>query len=335
MVYGVQSRSRPSQPANSMCRSQHHLQRYWPNVTGPVLCYPVSLHLPSGNEEMGTLFVIGTPIGNLEDLTFRAGRVLGQVALVAAEDTRVTRKLLNHLGLRVPITSYHQHNGPRRTPEILEALNKGDVALVTDAGMPGVSDPGSELVARAAAEGFNVEVVPGVSSVTTALAVAGLPADSFQFLGFLPRRSAHRRRQLLAVKDSPSTLVIFEAPHRLGPTLKDLQAVLGDREAAVCRELTKMHEEVFRGTLSEAVEHFTQPRGEFVLVVAGAAGTGSCQGGDEAGMNDQREQREEAALARLAELRRDGVAARDAVAEVSRSTGQPRNDIYRLWLSLP
>ncbi len=284
---------------------------------------------------MGTLFVIGTPIGNLEDLTHRAGRVLGQVDLVAAEDTRVTRKLLSHLGLRVPLTSYHRHNGPRRTPAILEALNRGDVALVTDAGMPGVSDPGSELVAQAAAEGFPVEVVPGVSSVTTALAVSGLPADSFQFLGFLPRRAGQRRAQLLSVKDGPSTLVIFEAPHRLGSTLKDLQAVLGDRAAAVCRELTKMHQEIFRGTLSEAVEHFTQPRGEFVLVIAGADAAGPSQSGDDPAMNDQQEQREKAALARLAELREAGTAAREAVAEVSRSTGQPRNDIYRLWLSLP
>ena len=287
---------------------------------------------------MGTLFVIGTPIGNLEDLTHRAGRVLGQVDLVAAEDTRVTRKLLSHLGLRVPLTSYHRHNGPRRTPAILEALNRGDVALVTDAGMPGVSDPGSELVARAAAEGFPVEVVPGVSSVTTALAVSGLPADSFQFLGFLPRRAGQRRAQLLSVKDGPSTLVIFEAPHRLGATLKDLQAVLGDRAAAVCRELTKMHQEIFRGTLSEAVEHFAEPRGEFVLVVAGADDSVSSQSVDDAALDDRRQreqQQQEVALSRLAELREAGTAAREAVAEVSRSTGQPRNDIYRLWLSLP
>ena len=284
---------------------------------------------------MGTLFVIGTPIGNLEDLTLRAGRILGQVDLVAAEDTRVTRKLLNHLGVRVPLTSYHQHNRLKRAPAILEALAKGDVALVTDAGMPGVSDPGSELVAQAAAEGFPVEVVPGVSSVTTALSVSGLPADSFLFLGFLPRRANQRRAKLLSVKDSQDTLVIFEAPHRLSAVLADMQAVLGDRKAAVCRELTKLHQEVFRGTLSGAAEHLSEPRGEFVLVVAGKqeADTSSDAPGDSAA-GDQRERNREA-LTKLAELRRTGVPARDAVAEVSRATGQSRNDLYRMWLGLP
>ena len=150
--------------------------------------------------DMGTLYIVGTPIGNLEDLTPRAARILGQVHLVAAEDTRVTRKLLNHLGVRVRVTSYHRHNWQRRTPELLEALTTGDIALVTDAGMPGISDPGSELVAQVAAQGFEVDVIPGVSSVPTALAISGLDANSFLFLGFLPRRAKQRRERLESVK---------------------------------------------------------------------------------------------------------------------------------------
>ena len=158
---------------------------------------------------MGTLFVVGTPIGNLEDLTPRAARMLGQVSLVAAEDTRVTRRLLSHLGIRVPLVSYNEHNHRERLPVLLEALASGDVALVSDAGMPGVSDPGAGLVSRAAAAGFPVESVPGVSAVTTALAMSGLPGDDFLFLGFLPRRSKDRRARLEKLSPSPHTLVIF------------------------------------------------------------------------------------------------------------------------------
>ena len=285
---------------------------------------------------MGTLFVIGTPIGNLEDLTPRAARVLGQVSLVAAEDTRVTRKLLSHLGLRVRLTSYHQHNRLSRIPAILDALADGDVALVTDAGMPGVSDPGWELVAQAAAAGFDVDIAPGVSSVTTALALSGLPADSFLFLGFLPRRATQRRAQLRAVKDVAHTLVMFETPHRLKSALEDMAAILGDRQAAVCRELTKLHQEVFRGSLSEAVKHFSEARGEFALVVEGRQGPDSClrneDGQTEAG--SQMGQEMENAAAQLLELRRGGTAARDAISRVGESTGVSRNDLYKLWLGL-
>ncbi|MCH7569405.1 MAG: 16S rRNA (cytidine(1402)-2'-O)-methyltransferase, partial [Deltaproteobacteria bacterium] len=190
-----------------------------------------------------------------------------------AEDTRVTRRLLNHLGIKVAMTSYNPHNQRAKSPAILEALEDGDVALVTDAGMPGLSDPGAELVTLAASAGFAVEVVPAVSAVTTALAGSGFPGDAFMFLGFLPRRSRDRRALLQTVGSSPLTLIIFEAPHRVGFALNDLLSVLGDRDIAVCREMTKLHQEVFRGTVSGALDHFTEPRGEFVLVVAGA-GTG-------------------------------------------------------------
>ena len=204
----------------------------------------------------GTLYVVGTPIGNLEDLSPRAARVLRQVPLVAAEDTRVARRLLNRLDARPRLISFHEHNWRERLELILQAMDECDAALVSDAGMPGVSDPGRELVAAAAAKGVRIESVPGPSAVTTALAVSGMPADAFQFLGFLPRRRSERQARLRQAAASPLTLALFEAPHRLRATLEDIAAILGDRPIAVCRELTKLHEEVFRGTPSEALAHF-------------------------------------------------------------------------------
>ena len=272
---------------------------------------------------MGTLYVVGSPIGNLEDLTRRAARILGQVALVAAEDTRVTRQLLNHLGLRVPLVSCHRHNWQRRLPALLQALESGDVALVTDAGMPAVSDPGSEITAAVAAAGFPVAVAPGPSAVTTALAAAGMPADSFLFLGFLPRRRKDRRDKLASVATLPFTLVIFEAPHRLRATLEDLQAVLGNRSIAVCRELTKRYEEVQQGSIADALDYFTEPRGEFTLVVAGA----QADAPPEPLTTDPA-----AARMQLLQLRQEGIRSREAVAAVAAATGLPRREVYRLWV---
>ncbi len=296
---------------------------------------------------MGTLYVVGTPIGNLEDLTRRAARILGQVGLIAAEDTRVTRRLLNHLGLRVPLISCNRHNWPARLPELLRALESGDAALVTDAGMPAVSDPGSEVTAQVAAAGFPVEVIPGASAVTAALAAAGMPADSFLFLGFLPRRRKDRRARLAAAAPLPFTLVIFEAPHRLRPTLEDLLATLGDRNIAVCRELTKLHEEVRRSSIAQARDYFTAPRGEFVLVVAGTGTeTGKQAGpaletGPETMLGTGLERMlgtaptpagRPAAQAQLAQLRREGKRGREAVARVVAATGLSRREVYRLWV---
>ena len=271
---------------------------------------------------MGTFYVVGTPIGNLEDITRRAARVLGEVSLVAAEDTRITRRLLNHLSLHVPLVSCNEHNWATRLPELLRALAEGDVALVTDAGMPAISDPGAPVIGPIREAGHQVAVIPGPSAVTAALAVAGMPADSFLFLGFLPRRRRGRREKLAEVAGVRDTLVIFEAPHRLRATLEDLLAILGDRETAVCRELTKLHEEVRRGPISEALEYFATPRGEFVLVVAGAG-----EIPEDAAPNDP-----ELARRQLADLRRSGARARDAVAEVAASTGMPRREVYRLWV---
>ena len=268
--------------------------------------------------------MVGTPIGNLEDVTARAVRVLGRVSLVAAEDTRVTRRLLAHLGIRARMLSYHQHNWQAQLPTVLQSLESGDVALVCDAGMPGISDPGSELAAAAATAGFPVEVVPGPSALTAALAVSGLPADQFMFLGFLPRRRKERRLRLQAVAALDATLVVFEAPHRVKATLQDLLDELGDRRIAVCRELTKLHEEIFRGTISEALEWAQAPRGEYVLVVQGPE-TPTQPEAAQRGQEDE-------ALERLERLRESGVKARDAVAQVAEALQLPKNRVYRLWV---
>lgn len=272
---------------------------------------------------MGTLFVVGTPIGNLEDITLRALRVLRECSLIAAEDTRRTRILLEHYGIRVPMVSYFEHNAPVRTPQVLEALARGDVALVSEAGMPGLSDPGFELIQAALARGFPVVPVPGPSAPITALVVSGLPADRFLFLGFLPRKAGERRRLLAMVAALPWTLVAFEAPHRLRASLQDLLEILGDRPMAVARELTKVHEEVRRGTIREMMAHFArhEPRGEFTLVVAGAP--------SEAAIWEEEEVRE-----RLRALLQAGTSPAQAAREVARASGWPRAAVYQMALSL-
>ncbi|MEE9198205.1 MAG: 16S rRNA (cytidine(1402)-2'-O)-methyltransferase, partial [Dehalococcoidia bacterium] len=215
------------------------------------------------------LYVVGTPIGNLEDISLRALRVLREVSLIAAEDTRVTRRLLARHEIRTPTTSYHEHNKVAKLPKLLEHLQNGDIALVSEAGMPGLSDPGFELIGAAIERGIEVVPVPGPSAVLTALVVSGLPTHSFVYLGFLPRRKGERRRLLASLVDEPRTIVAFEAPHRLITTLQDLSELFNQRPLAVCRELTKLHEEVFRGTAQEALHHVREPRGEVTLVIRG------------------------------------------------------------------
>ncbi len=268
---------------------------------------------------MSSLYVVGTPIGNLEDVTLRALRVLSEVDLIAAEDTRVSRKLLTRHGIHTPVTSYHEHNRTKKLPSLLSALETGDVALVSDAGVPGISDPGAELVSAAAEAGHRVVPVPGPSAVTSALSVSGLPADGFVGLGFLPRRRADRLRLLRPLASETRTVVAFETPHRLRGALEDVHAALGDRRITVCREMTKLHEEVFRGTVSDALAHFEVPRGEFTLVIEGCA---ESRPGDAA--EDARES--------LAELRNEGVGTREAVARVVEETGVSRRQAYRIWL---
>jgi len=222
---------------------------------------------------MSTLYLVATPIGNLEDIITRALRILSEVRLIAAEDTRHTARLLHRYDIHTPSISYHEHNKLVRLERVLSVLEEGDVALVSDAGTPALNDPGYELVRAVIARGHTVSPIPGACAPIAALVVSGLPTDAFFYLGYLPRKS-HERQELLAqVSNLPYTLIFLETPHRLLAALKDLQDKLGDRQMAVARELTKMHEEVFRGKLSLAREHYTTnpPRGEITLVVAGLA----------------------------------------------------------------
>ncbi|MBN1305004.1 MAG: 16S rRNA (cytidine(1402)-2'-O)-methyltransferase [Anaerolineales bacterium] len=220
---------------------------------------------------MGTLYLVATPIGNLEDISPRAIRTLKESILVAAEDTRVTRKLLSHFDIHTSLTSYYEHNKLDKLDLILESLAQGDVALVSDAGTPAINDPGYELVRAALSAGYNVRPVPGPSAPVAALSASGLPTDTFLYLGYLPRKSSERRLLLESIANQSHTLIFLETPHRLLTALDDLQSTLGDRQMSAARELTKLHEEIFRGTITQTKEYFTSkaPRGEFTLVVAG------------------------------------------------------------------
>ena len=219
----------------------------------------------------GTLFVVSTPIGNLKDITLRALEVLSKVDLIAAEDTRHTRKLLTHFDIRTPTTSYHDHNKERRTPELLARLKGGEkIALVSDAGTPGISDPAYRLIRACVEEGVPVEVVPGATAFVAALVLSSLPTDRFVFEGFLPRKKG-RKKRLEALQNEPRTLIFYESPHRLARTLRDLEPLFGDRPAALVREITKKFQEVHRGTVAELNARLPQItlKGEFVLLIAG------------------------------------------------------------------
>jgi 16S rRNA (cytidine1402-2'-O)-methyltransferase len=220
---------------------------------------------------VSTLYLVATPIGNLEDISARALRILAEVGLIAAEDTRHTARLLQRYNIQTPCLSYHEHNKLVRLERVLQALEQGDVALVSDAGTPALNDPGYELVQAVLSAGHQVSPIPGACAPIAALVSSGLPTDAFLYLGYLPRKRSERQRQLAQIMGLPYTLIFLEAPHRLLASLEDLLATLGDRPIAVGRELTKLHEEIFRGSLSQAIQHFTQtpPRGEFTLVLSG------------------------------------------------------------------
>src|ERR1700674_884098 len=219
----------------------------------------------------GTLYLVSTPIGNLEDITHRAVRLLGEVELIACEDTRHTQKLLNHYGINTRTISYHEHNERERATELLRLIESGsDVAIVSDAGTPGISDPGFRIARLAIEAGVRVIPVHGASALIMGLVASGLPTDEFFFGGFLPARSGARRARLSELRLFPATLIFYEGPHRIAATLKDAHEILGEREAVVARELTKLHEEVVRGRLSELAERFSSPenaRGEMVLII--------------------------------------------------------------------
>ncbi|MBP6209210.1 MAG: 16S rRNA (cytidine(1402)-2'-O)-methyltransferase [Anaerolineales bacterium] len=220
---------------------------------------------------MGILYLVATPIGNLEDISPRALRILRESACIAAEDTRHTGSLLKHFGIETPLTSYFEHNKLSKLELILDKLTQGDVALVSDAGTPAINDPGYELVQAALASGFDVRPVPGPSAPIAALTVSGLATDSFLYLGYLPHKAGDRRSKLQEVSGQPYTLIFFETPHRIADSLADILSVLGDRRICVAREMTKLYEEFWRGQVSGALEHFKskEPRGEFTLVIEG------------------------------------------------------------------
>lgn len=276
---------------------------------------------------MGTLYIVGTPIGNLEDITQRALRTLREVAVIACEDTRETRKLLNHFQIDTPVTSYHEHNKRTAGPRLIERLLGGDdVALVTDAGMPAISDPGEDLVRSAIEAGIPVVPVPGPTAFVTALVASGLPTRRFVFEGFLPHKGRERREALERLKAEERTVILYEAPHRLRETLQDLRAALGDRRAVACRELTKLYEEYVRGMLSELIVHFEahEPRGEFVLILDGASPEAPEA---EAGPADAR------SLARaVAELEAQGMDRKAAMKEVAQRLGLRKRAVYQALL---
>lgn len=270
----------------------------------------------------GTLYLVSTPIGNLEDMTHRAVRILGEVDLIACEDTRHTKKLLNHYGIKTKTISYHEHNERERAAELVELLKHGsDVAVVSDAGTPGISDPGFRLARAAIDSGLQVVPLPGASALVSALVVSGLATDEFFFGGFLPSRSGARRARLTDLRTLAATLVFYEAPHRIAATLRDAQEILGEREAVVARELTKMHEEIVRGTLSELAAHFSaaeNARGEMVLMVDRTIIEAEEATGKTAGIAEL-----------VAKFEADGLDHRAALKKAARELGLSRDEAYR------
>ncbi len=281
------------------------------------------------------LYVCGTPIGNLEDITLRALRILREVGLIAAEDTRQTRKLLTHYDIHKPLLSCHEHNEEEAATRVLRTLENGvPVALVSDAGMPTVSDPGQRLVRKVVEAGYGVEVVPGPSAVIAALAVSGQDTSRWCFEGFLPSRAAERRRRLAELSREGRTLVFYEAPHRLVKLLSDMLDVLGNRSVSIARELTKVHEEVLRLDLGRALEHFREnaPRGEITLVVSGSESESDHDLSDCFG--DRREGEETGLDAVILSLLKEGLSTTAVAKEAARRLGIPRNTAYRRALLL-
>ena len=274
----------------------------------------------------GLLYVVSTPIGNLEDITLRALRILKEVDLIAAEDTRVTRKLLSHFDIHTPLTSFHEHSRGEKADSLLSRLESGEsIALVSDAGTPLISDPGGEMVGAAIRRGIPVIPVPGASAILAGLVASGLSASRFAFDGFPPRPKGDRRDFFDALKSERRTFILYESPIRLTDTLEDLYKALGDRDVSVTRELTKLFEETYRGPLSGAISHFHErkPRGEFTIVVAGAPEA------------DRPEPPSAATIDRALRKELDsGSSARDAVESVSKQLGLPRKVVYRASIAM-
>ncbi len=273
---------------------------------------------------MGTLYLVATPIGNLEDITLRALRVLREATLIAAEDTRSARNLLAHFQISTPVTSYFEHNKLRKIDPILDALTRGDIAVISEAGMPGLSDPGYELVVAAIGRNIRVVPIPGPSALTAALIASGLPTDQFVYLGFFPRQPTARRKLLKSLTNETRTLVAYEAPHRVRASLDDIERTLGNRKICIARELTKMYEEFIRGSVSQAREHFAvhAPRGEFTFVIGGA---------------DQKDPQmlsshwsDARVRSRVKKLIASGMRRTDAVKRTAQESGRDRREVYNL-----
>jgi 16S rRNA (cytidine1402-2'-O)-methyltransferase len=283
---------------------------------------------PAGAGSKGKLYLVGTPIGNLDDITLRAIRTLKEVDLIACEDTRRTQQLLSHYGIRTPTTSYHDHNELVRAPELIIEIERGrDVALVSDAGMPVISDPGYRLVRLAIHHNIQVVPIPGASALVAALVAAGLPLESFHFLGFLPRKRIARRRVLERLRDESHTLVFYEAPHRLIQMLSDVLKLLGDREVTVAREVTKIHEQFVRGSLSEVIQRLQQRpvRGEITVIVGRMEP--ARQSGSAAGPGENQSIGTE--VARI--MKERDLDERSALKVVARERGISRSEAYRQW----
>ena len=271
---------------------------------------------------MSKLFIIGTPIGNLSDMTYRAVETLKNVDFICAEDTRVTAKLLNYFEIKKPMVSYHRHNCDEVGQQILQRIISGErCGIVTDAGMPCISDPGEDLVRLCADNGIKIEVVPGPTAVASAVAISGLSTSRFCFEGFLSTTKRLRNEHLASVRNDTRTLVFYEAPHKLIYTLKDMLEYFGDRKISICRELTKIHEEVIRTTLSEAVEYYSQvtPKGEFVLVIEGAE-------------EIQEEETIESAFLQVKQLVEKGMRGADACKQIAKATGFSKGELYSMLL---
>ncbi|MDU5081332.1 16S rRNA (cytidine(1402)-2'-O)-methyltransferase [uncultured Tissierella sp.] len=268
--------------------------------------------------ERGVLYICPTPIGNLEDITLRTIRILGEVDLVAAEDTRHTIKLLNHYDIKKPLTSYHEHNIKEKGTELIEKLSSGqNIALVSDAGMPGISDPGQELIRQAIDEGIEVIALPGATASITALVISGLSTEKFIFEGFLSSKKGERKKELAKIKEYTKTTIIYEAPHRLMNLLEDMEDILGDRQISISRELTKKYEETFRGTAPQALEKFKDSgvKGEFVIIVDG---------------NHEEKEVQEIDIGLLLEKYIDeGLTKKEAVKKVSEEYNVPKNLVYK------
>ena len=269
---------------------------------------------------MGILYLVATPIGNLEDMSSRGVRILRECILIAAEDTRHTGTLLKHFDIKTPLTSYFEHNKLNKLDLILEKLSQGDVALVSDAGTPAINDPGYELVKAALASNFDVQPVPGPSAPITALAVSGLPTDSFLYLGYLPHKSSERCKAVMQIANLHYTLIFLESPHRIADSLEDILSVLGDRRICVAREMTKMYEEYWRGQVSGAIEHFKskEPRGEFTLVIEGKK------------TEDRGRWTEDELLQAIKKELQAGKSAKEISAELAGQSGWNKKEVYAL-----